>query len=239
MTKGALALGVIAILSMPLASRADLLDGVLTISGTAELSENDIAFGNGQFVINSMAQQGGFTALAGTDGIIQSIVNPPYAPGVVFPTPDFITFDLAPNITITLLVLNPGFDGTAGCTLTPAAAGQLCTPGGSALNFQNTSATSSSLSFGVSGIEVDSLTDTSTDITGLFTLPFVSESFQSVLATINAGGTATTSFSAQFTTLQPTTPAVPEPSTLVGLIAGLGMIVGTVARRKKLARLEQ
>jgi len=235
MTRSALALGVLAIISMPLASRAALIDGVLTISGTAELTDLGIDFLNSNlFTINSPAssQQGGFTAFAGTNGTIQNLSD---VAGAV-DTLNFMTFAAAPNITITLTSINAGFDSAAGCAATPPAPGQTCTPTGTSLDFQNTSATSSSLSFGIAGVEKDSLTGETTPITGLFTLPFVSDSFQTVLATIAGEGTATTAFSAQFTTTTPSTPAVPEPSSLISLIAGLGMIVGTVARRKKLAK---
>src|ERR1035438_2378039 len=176
--KSFLALGFIAIVSLPLAARASLITGVLNFTGSATISFGSIAFDNGNvFNINpANTQQGGFMTLGGSAGMIDDITNPPDATGVLaFPVTDFITFD-APNtnISITLTALLPGIDGAAGCADPPPATGQECTPNTpdeSPFNLDNTSATSSTASFNIRGIEVDSLTGDIIPITGAFTTP--------------------------------------------------------------------
>jgi hypothetical protein len=232
MRKSILAFAFLAVLGVPLASTASTISGVLSVTGTIEISNDSIAFGSNQFSVTSPAssQQGGFTALAGTTGNIGNITNPPYATGVIFPTPDFMTFAIVPNITFTLLELEPGTAGAAGCTSTPPAAGQMCTPSlpsQSPFNLFNLSATSSIATFSILGVEVDSLTDTSTPVTGVFTVPLAGENFQTILATIAGGGTVSSSFAAQFTTDTSSVPPVPEPGTLsmmaIGMLA-IGML---------------
>jgi hypothetical protein len=230
MTKSALVLGFVAVLSVPLAARASLLTGVLNFTGSTTISSGSIAFDNGNvFDINPAdTQVGSFAVLGGTSGSIDNITNPPDATGVPLDVTDFITFAAAPNITITLTELLPGIDGAAGCTDTPPAAGQLCTPDvpvQSPLNLQNTSSTSASASFAILGIEVDSLTGDTVPITGEFTLPLADQNFQDLLSTIGADGAVTTSFSAQIATTSPgTAPPVPEPRTLILMVIGIGLV---------------
>jgi hypothetical protein len=193
MTKNILVAGFLAIGILPLAAKASLITGELNFTGSANISLDSVAFGptTGLFDIGpANMQQGGFMALGGTTGLIQNITNPPYATGVIFATPDFMTFAAAPNISITMLELLPGTDGAAACSVAPAS-GQTCTPNVpflSPFNLQNTSATSSTASFGIVGFEVDSLTGTSSVITGSFSFDFPTENFQTLLATLDAGG---------------------------------------------------
>jgi hypothetical protein len=223
MSKGVLTIGLTALLSLPLISGASVLTGVLNTTGTATLSSGGISFLNNELFINGPAgaQEGDFTSLAGSTGSIQNIS--PATPGSVN-VPNFVTFALDPNISITLAFIMPGFDGSAGCTVTPSAAGQICTPSGSPLNLQNTSGSSSTGSFDVQGTEYDSLTGDSVAVTGVFTLPFSHQNYQQILATLAAGGSDTTSFAGQFSTDGPIIPGspVPEPSTLIALILAFG-----------------
>jgi hypothetical protein len=242
MTKNILVATFLAIGILPSAARASLITGELNFTGSVSISLDSVAFGpvSGPFTIGPAdMQQGGFMALAGTTGSIKNITNPPYATGVIFPTPDFMTFAAAPNISITMLELLPGTDGAAGCADTPAASGQTCTPTGSdenQFNLQNTSATSSTASFAIFGDEVDSLTNTSSFITGTFTIPFTTENFQELLATLNGGGTITTPFSGELD-ITPAVAATPEPATLIdfliGGISGLGLYVRRTSLRTK------
>jgi len=233
MTKKGVALSFVALVSLAVAMSASPITGVLNFTGAAEISFGSIAFEGNSFDINSPAatQQGGFTALAGTTGTIQNITNPPDATGPL-DVADFITFGAAPDISITLTFLNPGIDGAAGCSDSHAAAGQICSPNipaPSPFNLQNTSSTSSTASFVVRGIEVDSSTGDTVPITGVFTTQFSNENYQELLATVASGGTITTSFSAEFSTSSP----VPEPSTLIELITGFAAIGITLICRKK------
>ncbi len=231
MTKRILTLSCFALVCLPLGARASLIEGVLNFTGTANISLGSIQFEGNTFNINSPAntQQGGFTILAGTTGTIQNITNPPDATGPVGPVTDFITFNAAPDISFTFTFLDAGIDGSAGCADTPPAAGQECTPdvpAESPFNLQNTSATSSTASFNIQGFEVDKATGDTIAVTGAFTTPFSNESFQTLLTTVEGGGTVTTPFSAEFST-------VPEPSTLVELMLGIGAVAaGLVFRRR-------
>lgn len=227
MTKGLLAVGLVALAAMPIAARANIITGVLNITGTAEFTSTGVTFLDNEFSINSPAgaQQGGFATLAGTSGTIDGITNPPDSVGPL-DVPDFMTFAVAPNISITLTFLKPGIDGAAGCTLSPPAAGQLCTPNlpsQSPFNLQNTSSTGSILSFGIDGLEVDSLTGETAVIVGSFTVPFATDSFQDFLATVGDGGTVTSSFAGQFAVVQ--TSPTPEPRTLIFMLGGIGALV--------------
>ena len=233
MTKGVIALGFLGMLSMPLAANAALVTGTLNFTGTAQISLGTIGFLENIYFINppAGAQVGGFQAFEGTQGDIQNITNPPDATGPLN-VPLFMTFNVAPNLSITLTFLFPGIDGSAGCSATPPAAGQQCTPNLPAMapyNLQNTSATSSTASFNILGTEVDTTTGNTIAVTGEFSTVFTSMNFQQVLATVEGGGTVTTAFAGQLAT-------VPEPSTLVELMLGLGVIGISVASRKRLTK---
>jgi hypothetical protein len=232
--KSVLVLGALAALSLPLGARASLITGVLNTTGTASISLGNIAFLDNLLTINSpaAAQQGGFMALAGTSGTIMNINNATVTPGVPVAIMDFVTFAAAPNISFELTLLLPGIDGAAGCAATPPAAGQVCTPNvpaQSPFNLQNTSASTSSASFDILGVEIDSTTGQKIGVTGTFTTPFTTQNFQQILATVVAGGTVTTAFSAQFAT-------APEPGTWIELMVGLCLVGISAANRKRLTK---
>ena len=232
MTKRLATINLVTFMMIPLTAKAAIITGVLNITGTANLSTGSIAFGTGNmFSITSpgSAQQGDFMALAGTTGKIANITNPPDATGPLNVL-DFMTFSAAPNITITLTLLDPGIDGASGCAASPAAGGQVCTPDvpeQSPLDFQNTSANTGTATFNISGLEVDSLTGNTMAIDGVFTMP-LNESFQQLLATMGSGGTVTTSFSASLATEAapppPPPPSVPEPNSWTFIAIGVAGI---------------
>jgi hypothetical protein len=240
MMKKFLVLGFVAIVSLPLAARADLLTGELNFTGSATISFGSIAFDDGNvFNINPAdTQEGTFASLGSTDGLIDNIANPPDATGPL-DVPDFITFAAAPNLSITLTYLLPGIDGAAGCADSPPAAGQQCTPdtpAQSPFNLENTSATSSTASFNILGIEVDSLTGDTIPITGAFTTPFTSMNFQQLLAEVlTPGGSITTSFSGEIATVA--TVVAPEPSALIELLTGIFALGICLGYRRKSARI--
>ena len=225
MRKSILAFAILAVLGIPMAATADTIDGTMNVSGTIEISNGGIAF-SGPLSLGAM-QQGGFTALAGTTGTIQNFTAA-NAPGVIFPTPNFITLSGAPNINFTLLELKAGVDGAAECTANPPSAGQVCTPNlESPLNLQNLTATISAISFTILGNEVDSVTDETVPVIGIFTIQLANTNYQSVLATLAGDGTITSSFSAQITTGTASTPGVPEPGTLSMMAIGM-LTIGTL-----------
>jgi hypothetical protein len=232
---------VVGLLALAAVGQCDLIEGVLNTTGTAEISLGSITFVGGAMTINTPAssQQGDFTSLAGTGATIDNITNPPDATGVLAtPVTDFVTFAAAPNISFTFTDLLAGIDGAAGCSASPPAPGQECTPNvpaESPFNLQNTSSSTSSASFSIAGFEIDSLTNDTVPIFGTFTTPFASIPFQTLLAEVIAGGTVTTSFSAQFVT-EPV-PSVPEPATqalMLGasLLAAAGFALRARARRQ-------
>ncbi len=127
MTKRFATFNLLALMCFPVAARASLLFGTMNFTGDIELSLGDIAFADGnQFNIETSF--GDFTALSGTNGLIQDITNPDATGVLATPVTDFMTFSIAPNITITLTVLPAGIDGAADCADPTPAAGQECTP---------------------------------------------------------------------------------------------------------------
>jgi hypothetical protein len=149
--------------------------------------------------------------------------------------PDFMTFSAAPNITFTLTELFAGTDGDTQCFIAPAP-GQQCTPDvpvQSPYNLNNTTLNSSTASFNLAGFEVDSLTGNTIPFTGIFSTQFPNQNYQTLLETVNNGGTITTSFSASFATSAPT---APEPGTWILLAIGAGAI-GLAYRRRAAFRI--
>jgi hypothetical protein len=244
MIKSVLVLGFVAIVSLPLAARADLITGELNFTGSATILVGSVSFDNGNvFNIDPASQQqGGFAVLGGTTGIIENIMNPPDAVGPLDVT-DFMTFSAAPNISITLTFLLPGIEGAAGCAALHPAAGQVCTPNlpaQSPFNLENTSATSSTASFNILGVEVDSLTGQTIPITGAFTAPFTDGGcpglqpcpFQTLLADAAEGIPILTSFSGEISTVSP----APEPSTLIELLIGISLLGIYLSRARQSAK---
>jgi hypothetical protein len=228
-------LALLAVTCAPWIAKADLITGVMNATGIANISLGTIGFEESELFINSpaAAQQGGFTALAGTTAGIENLTDPVIGgsePVGALDVPDFITFAADPDISITLTYLFPGIDGAAGCTASPAAAGQQCTPDlpdQSPFDLQDTSTSSSTASFELLGLEIDSSTGDTIPIIGTFTTPFAAQTFQDLLATVAAGGTVTTSFSAEFAT-------TPEPSSAIELILGVILLeAGRVRFRSK------
>jgi hypothetical protein len=232
MMQKSLIVSLMAMASVPFVAEANLITGVLNVTGTVHISLDDIAFENNSFSITAPAdtQQGGFTALEGTSGSIDNLANPPDAAGAL-DVPLFITFNAATNISITLTYLFPGIDGASGCSDLVPATGQECTPDlptQSPYNLQNTSPTTSTASFSLLGVEVDSSTGDTIPITGTFSEPFAASTFQQLDAAVEGGDTVTTPFSAEFETISTS----PESSTWLELVMGLGAIgISRMVRR--------
>jgi hypothetical protein len=186
----------------------------------------------GPFTINSAS--GGFASLAGSGGQIANIDNPPYTVGTFFPTIDFLTFSAAPNISFTLQVLLPGVEPASQCNAAPAA-GQNCTPivpNMAPYNLTNTSAVTSTASFDVIGVEVDSLTNTSVPFIGVIGAQF-NTPYQTLLTEVAGGQTVVTSYSATFST-------VPEPGTKLSFLLGVGLLgIAYAVRRAHEARMNR
>jgi len=204
-------------LIFPAVGHANLLLGVLNFSSGSSnvvIGTDMINFGLTGGTFDVTPSTGTFSTLNGTTGTILNIDNPPYVINTTFATPDFLTFAIAPNISVTLDVLLGGVNGTAQCLAAPAP-GQICTPPNSPYNLANTAGGGSTASFVVSGVELDSSTGTSIAIGGIFTAQFTVP-YQTIEADVSGTGTINTSYSASFST-------VPEPGT------GFTLALGTFA----------
>jgi hypothetical protein len=201
------------------------ISGELNTTGSVRFSASAIDFlplagGTGVFAIDPFTQTGFFVPLAGTTGAVGDLDAATHPVGVAFSDPLWLTFAAQPTVSFTLQLLSAGVFSAAQCGL-PAAAGQTCTPSGSAFNLSNLTASSSVLSFAVKGVAVGTAGE-ETAFTGVFTAQFASSSYQAVLATLQGGGTVQSTYSATF--------SVPEPG-LALLLAGAALLAARVRGR--------
>jgi hypothetical protein len=136
---------------------------------------------------------GVFAAAApGTTGLI---LDTPYAAGTE--QPGFLTLALFPGTAFDLTSLEAGLFKSTRCGASRPAAGQTCTPAGTALSLVNTSGHSCSVSVSLRGI-FRSATGEETPYAGVITFQFADRNFQQLLAGFAAGDFPTTTFSASF-----------------------------------------
>jgi hypothetical protein len=217
---GAILSGLVSGLSAAALSGTFDMSGTITVTSTTISWTSDVSpFASQLFSLT--AGTGSFSTEDGQDGVANlNISSEPV--GTTFANTPFITFDVVPESALLLNRLNAGIDGTAGCTASPAAAGQVCTPpnpGGSPFNFQNLSATQSTASFILSGVTADGLSTWS----ATFTSQFNNMSFQQVLASLAASGSVSNSYSANVT-VTPIPVSTPEPTPAFMLACGLGLL---------------
>lgn len=174
---------------------------------------------------------GVYSALGGTTATINDLNLSTEPVGTPFTAQPFLSFDA--DSTLSPLLINyifAGISSPAGCTATPPAPGQTCTPSlpgaTSPFNFTNNPSgigIFSSVSWSVQGVSADG----SETWSGLFTSQFP-ESFQAVLATLLAPGgsdSVTSSYSAVIDVSGTPIPPVPEPSSLLLCASGLLALV--------------
>lgn len=232
----ALAALLLTALLAPGSAWADTTVGTFDISGSLTLSSTSMAWGGTATIASGPT--GILSTLGGASVGITDLDSATEPVGTPFTAQSFISFTSDPSLSALLTnFIFQGIDGSAGCTATPPAAGQLCTPSSpagylQALNFQNIPSpfgTAASVSWDLSGVSADG-----TEIWGaIFTSQF-NTPFQTVLATIASDGSLTTSYSATFTILGNPISTAPEPSTIALLGVGLLGLIGA-ARRKRLA----
>ncbi len=188
------------------------------IGGTITLTSTEISWtlNESPFTPDKTIIGPGATGLyAGLDGTNATIDNILAGEGSGSP---FLSFDAAPGLsTLDVTAFLPGF-GTAGPCFSVPAPGQVCTPIGLPFTYINTSSHSSSLLFDLVGVTADGLGTWEGDFSTQF-----SENYQTLLATLGSGGSASNTYSATFTvTTDPST--VPEPTTIGVSLLGLGLI---------------
>ena|SRR5687767_8099538 len=179
---------------------------------------------------------GGAGSFAGVTGDLNTIdsLNSSIAPiGVTVNIPNWMEFIPAvgsPPISLTLTQVLPGSFSSAQCFSAPAA-GQTCTPVGSAFNLVNQTSTTSSATFAVIGNAVNGVAGDTSPFTAIFTSQF-NVPFQTLLTSLfanNNTGTYSSSYS-----LSVDAEAIPEPMTL-SLVGG--SLIGLVMwQRRRAAR---
>ncbi len=211
------------------------ISGTVNFSGSVTDSGSVLTFTpGGAFTITDLGNTGTFAGLSSTTGVIKNldVITTPVGQSVS--VPDFITFSAAPNLSITLGMIEAGVYSSADCFLAPAP-GQTCTlPPGfggapatqpNAINLSNT-ATGSTASLSFTGSAVDSATGSMSTANGILSAQFTVP-YQTLLADIASGSPVPTSYSA---TVSAT--VVPEPSTLILFSCGL-IAVSTLRRYRK------
>ena len=222
--------------------RADTLSisGLFAVTPSAGVDFQPAGGGNGSFSVGTSAgQTGAFVSVAGTPGTIKDLNFVSQPPNQSFSLTNFIVFSSNPNLRLDLSFIFLGGGPQANCTAV-AAPGQQCTPVSAALvtpanpggltpyTFTNLPANQSTLSFSVSGTAFNAANGLSSPFNGVFTTQF-NTSYQTQLASWSNQSPIVTTYSANFTTTDPLTSTVPEPTTLLLLCSGL---VGIASRAR-------
>jgi hypothetical protein len=184
--KHVLAVGILSVL--PTTVHAIPQD-VLAIGTTSlSLPPNTINFFSsgspGGFDVGSTST-GAFSALGGATGMFQNLSIAPGQVGTPVSVSNFLTIPSLPQAQFTLTFVNPGIFGSAQCALAPAV-GQECTLPGSPLNWVNTPI-ATVVSFSASGTVLNTGTGEQSTFSGTFATQFTGQSFQQVLAQVDAG----------------------------------------------------
>jgi hypothetical protein len=178
-------------------ARAVSTSGTLNVTGAVRVTPTSFDFlpplGAGVGVVEvGPGSTGVFAAALGASGQILDI---PYAAGTA--QSGFLTLAAFPGMTFDLTALEAGVFKSTRCAAGRPAAGQTCTPEGTALSLVNTSDHSCSASIGLRG-NFRSVTGEETPYAGVITFQFADRNFQQLLAGFAAGDFPTTTFSASF-----------------------------------------
>jgi hypothetical protein len=161
--------------------------------------------GTGSFLVDPYAPNSGtFAGAGGSPGTLQDFTTATAPVGGAFALPNFLIVAALPSVSLTLTGVAPGVFPAGSCGAAPAA-GQRCTPAGSAFNFVNTSATSSAVSFTLSGTAIDA-TGTPSQFRATLTTQFTGMTYQQVLAAWTGGTPVAAAFSMDVEALVEATP---------------------------------
>jgi hypothetical protein len=181
---------------------------------------NPLGNGNGMVLTGGdttlMYNNGGGQVALGvsTAGTVNDLPGPPGPIG-------FFAFPSAPMLHFNLTVLGPG---VANLNCAALALGQSCSAFAGSPIILTATATGTAVTLDASGIATDASPFTSNWM-GAFTTQIPGVSAASIQATINAGGTITSTFSGEFVA------TVPEP--LTSALIGGGLIALAALKRRK------
>ena len=187
-------------LSMGAQARAVPVDGALNVTGSVLVTPTSLDFlpqspleGGVGFVEVGAGSTGVFAILPfGTQGLI---LDTPYAAGTA--QPGFLTLALFPGMAFDLTSLESGVFKSTRCGAGRPAAGQTCTPAGTALSLVNTTDHSCAVFISLRG-NFRSATGEEAPYAGVITFQFADRNFQRLLAGFAAGDFPVTTFSASF-----------------------------------------
>ena len=182
-------------------ARAVAIEGTLNITGAVRVTPTSLDFqpplGSSPGTVTVGHGSTGVFAAAppGTQGFI---LDTPYMAGAAATAqPGFLTLALFPGMAFDLMSLDAGLFKATRCGASRPAAGQTCTPAGTALSLVNTTDHSCSVSVSLRG-NFRSVTGEETPYAGVITFQFADRNFQQLLAGFAAGDFPTTTFSASF-----------------------------------------
>jgi len=225
------------LLSIGLASATPIL-GTLNFTGGATVSLTALDFapngggtGSVRSIPGAVGNTGSFAGLTDTSvGAILDRTEGSQPAGVPLNPPNginnYLVFADLPNAIFRLDFVEPGTFTSGQCLVAPAPQ-QTCTPPpvGTVVSPYNLTnfldaqgGVSSSAAFSVRGTVLNNLTGEVSNFNGRFTATF-DRPYQSLLTDVLNGGSVTTPFSARFNVT-----AIPEPSTLVLVLAGAGLL---------------
>lgn len=221
------------------------LSGVFSIGGTINVTTTQITW-NGldspfipdQSKIGGSGNTGSFAGLNGTTVTIMNLTNATEPVGTFAPAQPFMSFDAAPLMSnLNISTIFAGLYTAGGCTASPAAVGQTCTPNppitpsASPFSFVNNPGAfgpQATATFAFSGVTADGLSTWTANFTSQFNIPF-----QQVLANLAANGSVSDTYSATVTVVPNVT--TPEPGTPALMSIGLGLVVLSLQLRRRKA----
>jgi len=234
-------------------ANATPITGLINTNGSATVNLTDILFasssGTAGVFMDDIPATVSFAGLAGDAGAITNLNTVLEPTGTTFDDPNWMVFSGPPNANISfdLTFIDAGNDPLGPCTALIPLAGQTCSLPGSPFDLTNEGPvdggsviTAVGVSFAVSGIAVNTLTNETSDFTGGLGLSgqlldstsgATLTTLQQVVASIEAGHNVTGGYTGSFSAFPS---GVPEPSTIVlGSLGALLFIAGSLRRKKR------